>query len=167
MNIQLKLAIIFLFLCVVPSVAQSVALKEKPQNFQPNVEAVACFIRHEDKILLLHRQDAKPQGSLWAAPGGKIEKTESPLQAARRETFEETGLQLQKNELSFVGKYYIKNEQSSCILHVFEAHSQQKPVDIKLSIKEHKGFTWVTPEEALSMNLLPDEDILIKDVYPN
>lgn len=162
-NLQLKFTLTLF--CLMPCLLCATVTKDEPKNFQHPVEAVACFIQYDDKILLLHRQDMKPQGSLWAAPGGKVETLESPLQAVARETFEETGLRLQKNDLSFVGKFFIKNEKNNCILHVFEAHSYQKPVDIKIAIKEHKGFTWVTPEEALSMNLLPDEDVLIKNIY--
>lgn len=46
-----------------------------------------------DRILLLeHRIDGG--GSVWVSPGGGIEAGEDPLEALRRELFEETGLRL-------------------------------------------------------------------------
>jgi hypothetical protein len=36
------------------------------------------------------------------------------------------------------------------------------PGDVKINFKEHKGFTWVTPKDALKMDLITDEDICIE-----
>jgi len=54
-------------------------------------EAVLCFIVHEDSLLLIHKLRGLGKGKI-NAPGGKLEAGESPLEAAIRETREETGL---------------------------------------------------------------------------
>jgi 8-oxo-dGTP diphosphatase len=51
--------------------------------------SVAVFARHDGRCLLVHH---KRLGT-WLPVGGEIEAGETPLEAARRELFEETGLE--------------------------------------------------------------------------
>jgi 8-oxo-dGTP diphosphatase len=51
--------------------------------------SVAIFARHDGRVLLIKH---KRLGT-WLPVGGEIEPGETPLQAARRELFEETGLE--------------------------------------------------------------------------
>lgn len=44
------------------------------------------------RVLMLRWRDPHDGSSLWEPPGGGIERGETPLQAARRELVEETGL---------------------------------------------------------------------------
>ncbi|HVZ71207.1 MAG TPA: NUDIX domain-containing protein [Polyangia bacterium] len=50
--------------------------------------SVAIFCRHEGEILLVRHKRL----ALWLPVGGEIEPGETPLEAARRELKEETGL---------------------------------------------------------------------------
>ncbi|MFQ5345082.1 MAG: NUDIX domain-containing protein [Mariprofundus sp.] len=56
-----------------------------------HISLVAVF-NAVDEILLLKRPIGVPQGGLWSFPGGKVESGEMPLDTARRELLEETGL---------------------------------------------------------------------------
>lgn len=58
--------------------------------FDPKV-AVATLIFQDDKVLLVKRA-GDPRKGFWALPAGFIEWNEDPLDAARRECLEETGL---------------------------------------------------------------------------
>ena len=53
----------------------------------------------DGRVLLMHWRDPHDGSRLWEPPGGGIDPGETPLQAARRELAEETGLDA---ELRFV-----------------------------------------------------------------
>jgi len=36
--------------------------QEKPKDFIPDIEVVGCLVEKDNKILLLHRRNYKPQG---------------------------------------------------------------------------------------------------------
>jgi len=50
-----------------------------------------CFIRKEEKILLL-RRDREPLKGKWTGVGGRTRFFEEPLESCAREVKEETGL---------------------------------------------------------------------------
>ena len=55
------------------------------------VEVVMCIVKHEDKLLLVHRK-GKDANLSWAFPGGTVEENETVEQVAVRELKEETNL---------------------------------------------------------------------------
>ena len=55
--------------------------------------AVLCILKSGDRFLLLKRKKDPNQGK-FTPVGGKIDPHESPLHAAVRETFEETGIRV-------------------------------------------------------------------------
>ena len=61
------------------------------KNLKFSEEAVLCFIRHEGKVLLIHKKTGLGKGKI-NAPGGRIEPGETAAQAAVRECTEEVGL---------------------------------------------------------------------------
>lgn len=160
-----RLLFIFLLSFCFPFSLIGTIYLECPSEFQPKIEVVGCFIEYQDQILLLHRQDFVSQGNLWGIPGGKLEKLETPLEGAIRETLEETGFDISNQQISYLGKVFIKYPTFDYIYHMVKTHLPDKPDRVKISFKEHKGFTWVTPQDALKMALMLDEDACIKLIY--
>lgn len=61
----------------------------------PKVGAEAAVFDGEGRLLLVHRAD----DGCWGLPGGWLEPNETPAEAARRETREETGLEVRIDRL--------------------------------------------------------------------
>ena len=59
--------------------------------WEPTERAVLCFVRQGGRILLIRKKLGLGAGKI-TAPGGRIQPSESALEAARRETREETGV---------------------------------------------------------------------------
>ena len=60
--------------------------RERPANFSSEKAGAICFLEREGKFLLMKRSPKSDQGGLWtAAPGGKLEIGETPLQGVIRE----------------------------------------------------------------------------------
>jgi 8-oxo-dGTP diphosphatase len=162
MKRTLQILFVLLFTTQLPAV---IYLEPTPQ-FKPRIEIAAVYIEHNNNILLLHRQNHKSQGNKWGIPGGKIDKNETPLQAAIREIKEETGYDLSNQQLEDVGTVYVEyNEKDHFVHHMFRTKLLADPGAVKINFDEHKGFTWVTPAESLHMDLLKDEDPCIRLVY--
>jgi ADP-ribose pyrophosphatase YjhB (NUDIX family) len=52
------------------------------------------IVLHNDAVLLVREQGPDDPHPLWLVPGGSVEEDESPLEAAIRETKEETGIRV-------------------------------------------------------------------------
>ena len=76
--------------------------KDAGYHFEGKRHAVDLVIIAGDKLLLIQRLFG-PFG--YALPGGMVEKGEKPEEAALRELKEETGLQLSKGDLHYIGKF--------------------------------------------------------------
>lgn len=61
----------------------------------------SIFIEYQEKCLLDHRQD----NDSWALVGGGLDMEETFLQGIKREVWEETGIRLSDEEISFYDIY--------------------------------------------------------------
>jgi 8-oxo-dGTP diphosphatase len=93
----------------------TVAVTEQHKDLKRRATVI---YRRDKEILFVRKRNAK-----WNLPGGRVERGETPLQAAMREMAEETGLIF--DQLSYVSEY----EQDRVIHFLFEAQraGQRKP----------------------------------------
>ncbi|MFH0857068.1 MAG: NUDIX hydrolase [bacterium] len=136
--------------------------RNRPKNFNPEFEAVGCFCEYDGKILLLLRQDHKPEPNTWGLPGGKLAAGEDIYQGMRRELKEETDLN--GEEIKYISKAYSRFFKYDFIYHIFHLALAELP-KIIIDESEHKDFIWVTPDEALKIDLIENLDKCIEIVY--
>jgi len=134
---------------------------EKPENFNPKFEVVGSFVQCNGEIVLLLRQDHKSAGNTWGLPSGKVDEGESLLDAICRETYEETGIIVPPDEMKFFSTVYVKYADYDLIYHMFHTQLDNQP-EIRIREDEHKQAKWLTPQEALNLQLVEDGDECLK-----
>jgi 8-oxo-dGTP diphosphatase len=80
------------------------------------IVAVGVIIREGDRILLI-RRDKEPSRGRWTFPGGAVELGEALQDAARREAWEETGLQVEVGEVATVIDNVVRDEAGLTLYH--------------------------------------------------
>lgn len=139
--------------------------KEIPQEFNPTIpEVVSCFIEHDGKILLLRRLKHKPEGDKWGVLAGKVDAGEDVSEAMAREIREEIGQDVSQAALQYLTKVYVVWPEHHFIFHMFRIEFNILP-EIVLKADELREHRWVSPEEALMMELVRDEDECIRMYY--
>lgn len=102
--------------------------------------------------LLVRRSNPLPDGTEWDIPGGRIEPSESLQEALSRELKEEIGIEL-NSKIKLIAAQDIILPKAG--LHVVRiTYIAEFEESIKLS-EEHQDFKWVTPQDALNLNLDP------------
>lgn len=64
-----------------------------------NPYPVAIILIEKDGKILLAKRRFEPKKNYWALPGGFIEFNETPIETAKREAFEETGLKIKVKKI--------------------------------------------------------------------
>ena len=110
------------------------------------VGAAVLIVNHENRLLLLERSDSR----CWGPPGGAVELGEEVETAARRETLEETGLDIDGMELFgvFSGPQlyyrYPNGDEVYNITIIYLTHDWQG--ELRLN-DEHTGSGWFAVAE--------------------
>lgn len=118
---------------------------------QGKVQFADVLVFRGDKLLILNRVGEKGAVSNdWCIPGGHVDPGETFLQAAKRELFEETGIDMPESLLIPVGKYIPKRK--GIEIHYFMCHiDDQTPVNILVDAEEETGSEWINPYTELDL----------------
>lgn len=100
--------------------------------YPPIFQTVDNLVISGDKILLIERGGVLGRGN-WALPGGFLEINETLIKSAKRELFEETGLEIDDNFLMFKNTY--DNPLRSCLGRMITTCFVWKLDDINTPIK--------------------------------
>ncbi len=137
---------------------------DKPVDFKAEITVVGCYVEHDGRIVLLRRHPNKRSGDRWGLPAGKTEVGETLRQAMVRELREETGISVAGDSLQERETWYVELPDRSFEYHTFSLALDEQPA-VELHPDEHHEYRWVTPEEALQMPLVPDQDGCVRARY--
>ena len=110
--------------------------------------AVTVLVFRGDRVLSMQRAATKDAGpGLWEAVSGRVRAGENPLDAARREVAEETGLRV-RIEARPVTAYAARRSGDPMTVIVFVAEHEAGEVEIS---DEHDAFRWCTLDDLSAL----------------
>ena len=139
-------------------------VKTEPADFKKRFEIAGSFIVWNNTILLLLRQDNKPEGNTWGVPAGKVHAGENMFETIKREVEEETSISIPASNFRLLSSYFNRYPKYDFIFHLFTTDLYERGKVI-INPNEHKDFCWTSPREALKLPLIEDLADLIKEYY--
>tara|TARA_R110000772_G_scaffold140475_1_gene249652 strand:+ start:84 stop:491 length:408 start_codon:yes stop_codon:yes gene_type:complete len=117
---------------------------------------------YNNKILMLQKKNGQ-----FELPGGHIQKGESPIDGAKRELFEETGIDIKvikqitsnSNRVLYRGYINTNNIKLSSEHKSFRFVSEKDLFKLPLSKWSKKDLTFLKPRKITSMEEEPEDDI--------
>ncbi len=108
---------------------------------------VHIYLHTPDGLFLMQKRSEKKQShpGIWDVTGGAVQAGEESIEGAIRETEEEVGISLEKNNLTFIGK--IKKRRS--FVHIYFAKKDFKKEDLTLQKEEVSEVRLVNGNEVL------------------
>jgi len=132
------------------------------------------YIIDTDRVLLVYHRKLQK----WLPPGGHMKANETPPETAKREAFEETGLEIEliPQENIWINRWNANSFERPylCLLEEIPAFGNQPAHqhvdfiyiarsvggDIKQNPEETSGIKWFTLEEIQALK--PDEEIFVE-----
>lgn len=121
------------------------------------VRVVAAVIREGNRIFATQRGYGEFKGG-WEFPGGKIEESETPQAALKREIMEELETEIAVGELIETVEYDYPT------FHLSMDCFWAEVVSGNLILKEHEDAKWLTKEELYSVEWLPADKGVIEKI---
>jgi 8-oxo-dGTP diphosphatase len=107
--------------------------------------AAKAFIVKEDKLLIIKRSLNDVHGAgMWEIPGGRLELDEDPIEGLKRETKEETEIDIEVLYPMNV-QHFTREDGQKITMIIFLCKALNDK--IKLS-EEHSDFEWIQIERA-------------------
>ena len=122
------------------------------------------YIEKDNKYLLLHRikKENDVNKDKWIGVGGKFLENESPEECAKRETKEETGLDLLSLSYRGIVTFIAKGFEGE-YMHLFHSDSFQG----KIKDCDEGVLEWIDKNEMLSLPIWEGDKIFLKLINDN
>ncbi|MDR7482283.1 MAG: NUDIX domain-containing protein [Armatimonadota bacterium] len=118
------------------------------------------FVFHGERVLLMQRAGG-PEAGWWNGLGGKLDRGEDPLEAARRELSEEAGI-VPPLVFRGVASVIVRATGAHWVIFLFAARAEGETV-----VASPEGvLRWVAPDDLATLRLFPDVTLLLPCVRP-
>lgn len=115
----------------------------------PFTRVVAAVIERQNRVLVAQRAAERRHGGMWEFPGGKVEGTESDIDALRRELAEELGLRVVSTSPAVAT---LHDPGSDFIIIFVPVVADGEP-----ECREHIAILWAAWSELATMPLAPTD----------
>ena len=122
-----------------------------------SIEVVAAVLVRDGKYFATQRGYGEFK-DFWEFPGGKVEPGESREEALKREIREELDTDIRVEELLLTVDFDYPSFHLT--MHCYRC----TVVSGNLVLKEHEGAAWLRPEELESLNWLPADVEVVKEL---
>lgn len=86
------------------------------------IRAAAIVVEGDSMLLVQHEQDGQ---TWWVPPGGRVERGESLIECARRETLEETGISVNLGKIAYIREAVATNYYHCEVFYLATSYSGQ------------------------------------------
>ncbi len=130
---------------------------EELQKYMPKpvIDVSIGILLHKNKVLIGWREASQHQGNKHEFPGGKVEHNESPVDACRREIYEEVGVGIKEWHVFD----QVTHEYDDVIvkLHLFHAF-----VPDELLALIHQPWSWFGRDQLKNLNFPKANDAILQ-----
>ena len=132
---------------------------------QKMIPAVLVYVECAGHVLMIHRasRESDIHSGKWNGLGGKLELGESGLEAAKRELFEESGIDLPYESFQARGLMHFPNfktqKNEDWLVYLFWAKAPDSLLKQALPKIPEGQPSWVPQADLLSLNLWPGDKI--------
>lgn len=129
------------------------------------------ILKYKDKCLLCKRNGEDSHPNQWFIPTGKIERGETPREAAVRELYEETDFELLENDIDFIGTIPVidngvNSDKDFIYVFISELTDEILPdLDSAVHGHEHTKCGYFTFKETKKLGLEPNLQTIIKKYF--
>ena len=122
------------------------------------IEVVAAIIHDDQRRIFATQRGYGEWKDWWEFPGGKMEVGETPEEALKREIWEELETRIVVEK--FVETVEWDYPQFHLTMHSYLCHVESG----HLELKEHKAAKWLNKDELESVNWLPADWDLVRNL---
>lgn len=111
------------------------------------------MVKCDNKILLCKRNNMGSFPGMWSIPGGKMEENESSQESAKREFFEETAVDINDRDLTFIGllpRHTRDGKKVKGMMYVYQLNTEtpiEPDFDAAIDGEEHTEWGYFSLDE--------------------